>query len=73
MFEIKKGAPVHVGSKRNSYPVSELNVGEYFEFPADQRNAVNSACYYERMVRDKTKRFTVRKVSEKMAACWRIA
>jgi hypothetical protein len=53
--------------------VSELNVGEYFEFPADQRNAVNSACYYERMVRDKTKRFTVRKVSEKMAACWRIA
>lgn len=70
-FKIEAGIPIPKGrALREKYPLGEMEVGDSFEAPADQRSYIDQA--KSRMKQRTGKEFTCRRQPNGKVRIWRI-
>lgn len=72
MYEISKNILMPQRRMAYNFPVGEMEVGDSFEVPPDEKISVhNCVRYYEK--KNKGKKFTIRKMPNGNYRCWRIS
>jgi hypothetical protein len=74
MFKIEKNIPLPsggAGGKESKYPFMQMEIGDSFQAPDEQRNAIRSMATYH--TRKHKMRFIVRKDGEAHVRIWRVA
>lgn len=73
-YEVESGIPIPsrpVGAQSKRYPFGKMEVGDSFSIPIGSRQRLSSAASW--FGRRNQKRFSVLKLSDTEARCWRIA
>ena len=60
-----------VGGKESKYPFMQMEIGDSFQAPEEQRNAIRSMATYH--TRKHKRRFIVRKDGGSTVSGWRVA